>query len=646
VSHPGARAGLWLAAAASAAVAAWSFRSLVALPPFHDDFAALTLIAEVRAGLRPGLDLLLLPHNEHTPVLLRALYWLASLAGDYQVATVRAALIAGHAAAAVAAGDLCHRWTAAPAARWLGTVLYAGSAGFCGLAIAAPMSGVFILGGAFHALALASLARPGPSRPRAGLSLTLAVLAGLSLNGGAVALPALPLVAGLTRDDPARSRRRLTVLYAALGAVILALAWWNLARQGGRSRLGGLGDPAGPAAVLGWLVYTAPLKLAATWAGLPLTSLRAIAAGGALAWAVTLVSLRGVERPLRRVLAALWLAPLALWALVALGRGHSSVVQLYLTDRYYYYALLPLVAQAVFLAVRRRWLPPLAVAAAVVLVLTGNQASLRAAVPREWFEPIVRSLDQGRLLVEGLDQAAARRPVVLGDGVIPLPGIRSPGASLAFLVYGARPAGIEGARIVATRLPDADAAVQNRLLDEWARRAGLPRSPVCVRDGVVRGAGPGTVLDFAHEVPAGIATGLHAWSSPYRWMGARATIRLRAVPGRDLRLRLFSPVDWIRRRQAGFPGLPLDVAIAGVPAGSLLIDQPGEQEVTVATPAAALLTGPDVAVTLSSRFTWSPRDYLSGNPDQRELSVGLVWMGFGDREAVEPAAGCTAPPGS
>src|SRR3984885_13229026 len=89
----------------------WTVRRTLGLPYLSDDFEHGQLIAQIRAGLEPGWDLIALPFHGQTLVLLRLIFWFGTLAGGMNLAWVRLAICGVHIAGATGCAILCTRWT-------------------------------------------------------------------------------------------------------------------------------------------------------------------------------------------------------------------------------------------------------------------------------------------------------------------------------------------------------------------------------------------------------------------------------------------------------------------------------------------------------------------------------------------------------
>ena len=458
---------------------AWMFADTLRLPYYSDDFDHLHVIAEVRAGLRPALDLTLGPHNEQTLVLMRLVLWLGSWLSGLDCTAARIIVVGVHALGALACGLIAFWRTHSRAALWLAATLYAAAGGFIASIVWCVSNAIFLLGGVAFAWALAALAAPLRNRWVAGAaSLCFGLLACLGINGAALALLAVPVFCWLTQVSMPASLSRLSLMCFLLAAGVLLAARWNLARAGTVPEL-----PVRAALETWlWFIWMTPVRFLESWTPYhtPLAGWLGWTAA-AVAWALLLASLRLVDPVRRRLVLALWIGPVLLNLLVAAGRSFESQATLYWTDRYYYFYLLPLVVHVTLLTQRSRVM----LSAVVILLGVGawcTRLRVRASVPWSSFEFSARAVAAGRDLLHLIRvRAAAGEQLVLADGPIPLDGVHKGRISLACLLYTEFPRGLDRVRMAAAPLTFAQAAVQNDILDEWAQRIRLPSSPVASR---------------------------------------------------------------------------------------------------------------------------------------------------------------------
>ena len=404
--------------------------STLALPYFSDDFEHVQLIAQIRAGLEPWRDLIVLPFHGQTLVLLRLLFWFGTLAGGMSLTWVRLGVCAAHVAGAVGCAILCARWSRSKSAGCFAGTLYAGALGFIGEQIWWPSSAIFCLGVTFFLFALAAL-----DADRIWLAGAMLALAALGLNGILAAALGLPICYWLLRGK----RPPIALLLAM--AALLAVGFWKV----GLSLRGlGLGT---------WLVFTAPLRFFSAWTNFAVPGFQTIWKLAPFAWLPLLAAAWLVNAHYRRILIAVWTPAILLALLVGMARAdypfRFGPGSLYTADRYYYAFLFPLVIHCVLFASTFK-LPRSAIAFLMMLTalaLAASHARYLANVPRATFAAAGHALERGRLLVEKI-RASPSRPLLLTDMPIPLDGARYNSLTLAFLIYSEYPRGIPGVHFV------------------------------------------------------------------------------------------------------------------------------------------------------------------------------------------------------
>ena len=298
----------------------------LALPYLSDDFEHVGLIAQIRAGLEPWRDLILLPFHSQTDVLIRLLFWFGTMAGGMSLTWVRLGICAAHVAGAVGCAILCARWTQSKLAGFLSGTLYAGALGFIGEQIWWPSSGIFCLGVTFFIFALVAL-----DRDRIMLCLAMLAIAALGLNGILAAALGLPFCYWLLRG---RRPPRGTAVTRCRSLLVAGL--W---RVGFSVRGLGLGA---------WLVFTAPFRFFSAWTTLGWPGFRTIWELAPLPWLALLVAAWFMNAPVPpRFWLAVWTPAILLALLVGMARAdypfRFGPGSLYTADRYYYVFLFPLV---------------------------------------------------------------------------------------------------------------------------------------------------------------------------------------------------------------------------------------------------------------------------------------------------------------
>ena len=549
----------------------------LALPYISDDFEHGEVIAQIRAGLAPGLSLITTPFHGQTDVLLRLLFWFGTLAGGMSLVWVRLGICAAHVAGAVGCAILCTRWTGSRLAGWLAGTLYAGALGFIGEQIWWPSSGIFCLGVTFLIFAMVAL-DPGAKNPKLALavSVVMLTLAALGLNGILVAALGIPIFL----------RRREAMVFGAAIALLLILTFLQHDQEQVRLSLRGI--------ELGvWLVFTAPFRFFSAFTPFALPGFRTIWKLAPLAWLPLLASAWLMNARQRRILLIVWTPAVLLALLVGMARAdypfRFGPGSLYTADRYYYVFLFPLVTQCVLFLSAIRF-PHWGGLAIVAAALVGSRGHYIANVPRGNFEASGRALERGRQLVQTIrssSSSSSARPMILSDASIPLDGARNDSLTLAFLIYSEYPHGIPGVRLVR------QTAIGNSLSSH---------------------------IDFkVRSFEENLTSGFSWWEAPFRWMGERASLHLTAAPG-DLVISAYAPVDQLHRP------IHVTVMVNDRPAGTFTITAPGVHDYHLPPP--ALAPGSTANITLISDVVWHARDIFPDSFDDRDLSIALSAIGF------------------
>ena len=604
------RAQLLLLTAWLAVLVLTMVRGTLALPYLSDDFEHGQLIAEIRAGLAPGHDVITLPFHGQTLVLLHLLFWFGTLAGGMSLTWVRLGICAAHIAGAAGCALLCTRWTGSKLAGFFAGTLYAGALGFINEQIWWPSSAIFCLGAAFFILAMVAL-NPDAKRPALALvvSVLMLALSALGLNGVLIAAVALPIYCSLLLPSGVFWRRRAPLVLLGAIAALLALSLWQQLHAHDREQI----ELSWRGIKLGaWLIFTAPLRFFSGFTNFALPGFQTIRELSPVAWLPVLASAWFMNPRYRRILIVVWMPAILLALLVGLARSNYFDARfgpgvLYIADRYYYFFLFPLVTQCVlFLSAFQlpRWAKP-ALLVALAAALLGSRAHYLANVPRTNFEATGHALEQGRALVEAIRSSTAR-PLLLADTPIPIDGAHKNTVTLAFLIYSQYPHGIPGVRLAGGPIGAREAAI----LNGWATAAGLP----------VRSA---SNIDFKNaSYEEDLTSGFSWWEAPFRWMGAKGSLHLVAAPG-DLVISAYAPVDQLHRT------IHVAVTVNAKAVGGFAISDPGTHEYRL--PVGELQPGSTANITLTSDFVWHARDISPQSLDERDLSIALSSIGFAVR---------------
>jgi hypothetical protein len=572
----------------------WMVRPTLALPYYSDDFDHGQLIAQIRAGLRPARDLIILPFHGQTLVLLRLLFWFGTLAGGMDLTWVRVGVLAVHIAAAAGCAILCARWTGSKLAGFLAGSLYAGALGFINEQIWWPSSAIFCLGAAFFILAMVAI-----EYDSIGWAVLMLVIASLGLNGVLIPGLVLPVYCWLS------GRRRAAGVLLCVILALLALAFWQQSRQHDQAQielsLGGFGLGA-------WLVFTAPLRFFSGFTTFAFPGFQTICKLSPLAWLPLLASVWFMQAHHRRVLLAVWTPAILLAFLVGFARANFYPDRygpgvLYVADRYYHFFLFPLVVQCVLFLSSFRWprWQTLAVFVALAAALIASRARYLANVPRNNFASAARALTEGRLVDQTIRSYAAAQPLTLTDAPIPIDGSHLNSLTLSFLVYSEYPRGIPGVGFVRGPLDSQQTAIENSLLKPWARAAS---SGISFKDG-----------SYQEDLTSGFSW----WEPPFRWIGGHASLHLISAPG-DLVISAYAPVVLLHR------AIHVSVMVNDHPAGGFTISDSGVHDYHLRPP--ALAPGTQDNITLTSDVVWHARDIFPQSLDERDLSIALSSIGF------------------
>jgi hypothetical protein len=570
-------------------------RSTLALPYLSDDFEHGQLIAQIRAGLEPGRDLIEIPFHGQTLVLLRLIFWLGTLAGGMSLTWVRLAICAVHIAGATGCAILCTRWTGSKLAGFLAGTLYAGALGFINEQIWWPSSAIFCLGATFLILAILAIEENALV-----WAVILLVIAALGMNGVLVPSVVLPIYCWFS------GKRRDATILAGLIFALLLVVLWQQSRQHDREQielsLRGLELGA-------WLIGTAPFRFFAGFSTFAIPGFRTIVQWSPVAWLPLLASAWFMNARQRRVLLIVWTPAILLAVLVGLARANYhdryGPGVLYVADRYYYFFLFPLVTHCIlFLSGFRlpRW-GKVAVSIILAAALAGSRAHYLANVTLGNFKASALALEQGRRLVETI-RSSTTRPLFLTDISIPIDGAHKNTATLAFLIYSEYPHGIPGVRLVRGPLDAQQPAIEDSLLKPWLRAASSSIN----------------FKDASYE--ENLTSGFSWWEAPFRWMAGSASLHLIAAPG-DLVITAYAPVDELHRP------VRVTVTVNGQPAGSFTITAPGVHDYHLPSP--SLPPGTTANITLTSDVVWHARDIFPQSLDERDLSIALTAIGFGVR---------------
>jgi hypothetical protein len=632
------------------------FRKAFLLSYALDDMDQLAALAAMRSGHMPFYLFLALPHNEHLLPLVRLLFLAATWVSGIDAWAARIAVMLIHIAGAMACAILTSYVSRNRLAPWLAGTIYAGAAGFSSIVIWEITAANFSLAATLLYFAIVALAGPA-GRGKAALCASLALVLASCMGMAAAAVVAgtsIPAYIFLANPKLALSRWRAILVYLLLAVLMLLGASLNLAHWGGSPTVRFSGLLRG-----GWLTLTAPLRFLMSWRPLLeswlLRSPLHIAAGSVAAWAILLVSSYWLERKARILLLALWAGDCVFTLLIGLGRSGVSLFDLFMTDRYYYFFLLPLsihvaaVAAAWIsgLTANRRGAKPLAaiaIAFVIAVSLVGSRAKLDLTIPWTIWQLHERALLRGQALVRLIAARASAlqgsRELWLSDGEIPFEGVHKNSIQLSTLFFTEFPNGLPGVKwsYGEPGIPAADALVENQLFDGWSQAFGIA-SPMCVADGALQEVGTIGWIDFRRApFDKAVIRGFHHWERPFRWMTRSGTVRVPGEGGGALVIRAHIPLILFHRKWPDFRGLRAEVQVDSTPVGEIFITREEDQEFRLPLPAdiqSKIATNHGADVTLRSDLTWTGADV--GILDDRELSLDLITIGFSPPTGGTPA---------
>ncbi len=501
---------LWLTAC-SAAV----FSRTFALPYAFDDLDHLHAVAALRSGQVSFSTWFFLNHNEHIVPLLRLYFLLATRISGLDAWALQTMLFVTYVAGAVGCAWMFFSVTRSRLGAFLAGTIYATAGGFAGSVV--WEANQFSIAGTVFIFAMAILVS-GFARKRWSIAIALALVVVAAMAMGPIVLVALsiPAYLYLARPEsiPARRRNMAIAVSLLLIGSILAATRWLMMRQGlaGKSVIWNGVNHAFHFSSKGlcnglFLILTIPGRFLLAWLPTGELGLRTDLTASLLGWVLLLVSLRWVAKPMRTLLVSLWIGDCLLTLLIGMGRYRDTYSNLFVTDRYYFFSLLPLALQtaAVLQMVVARALDGsrqrrVAVTAILGVVLIMSLASAHSRLDQSLDWDVLNdhklAIQQAKVLAQIVKDRAGRQKLHLADGPIRFPGVHKDHISLACVVFTQFPEGLPGitwsfSRIAPTNvasvwmnngdgwgvrptwdvppISDADAAVENQILDDWAQ---------------------------------------------------------------------------------------------------------------------------------------------------------------------------------
>jgi hypothetical protein len=219
-----------------------------------------------------------------------------------------------------------------------------------------------------------------------------------------------------------------------------------------------------------------------------------------------------VPKPLRQLLLALWAGTGLLALLIGMGRYKiATYLDLFAADRYHYFFLLPLALQAAAVLDRAiRWLlrdgtrpRRIAIQGALACLLLAAlfMSHIRFGKETMWYfiDQFQLEFREAKVLAKVVRATAATQPLHLAEGPIHFPGGLNQHLGFSAIIFTQFPKGLPGVVWTLSQTPttsvdsrydvppisEADAAIQNQIFDEWAKK--INRVPyTCVIDGKVQ----------------------------------------------------------------------------------------------------------------------------------------------------------------
>jgi len=606
-----------------------------AIPYAFDDLEVLQRVADYRTGLLDWRAMLMRPHNEHAIPFIAFGFLLSTWVAGLASWPLHTAIVVIHAAGAWATGRTALSLTERPVAMWIAGCLYAAAGGFVGSALWLTAGSAFAMGAALLSVST-YLSRAQGWRAFSGSVIALvggiAAMAGTAFAGTSLVFDGL---AGRNRSA------RWLVYASAIGATLVLLRV-NAAIFGVHPRL----DFSMVGVAMGGTLFViAPWEFVATWlpavGSLPLAWRLAL---GTAIWLLLAGSLRRVDVPSRRLLIACYAAEVCFCLVVGLGRSVDlTLAEAARTDRYHVFFLMPFalhagIAGAMLLEGRRRMLWQAVLLGAAPVALLGSYQTLNRSVFWDHVNAQTAAAAHWRRLAELVTNEAERLApdrLTLSDGLVPIAHYHRP-LRLSTLILSARPELAGRVRFVSEEVGPLDEQRQNAILGSWLKELGSQAPPLVVRAGRIGLEPPGSLLDFTHGPRAdAIKGGFHAWSQPgYHWMGKRGVVNVAAGEG-DVVLRAYAPLEALRRKWPGLPGVRVTVFLNGERVGEVIVDQSAPTTWTIPRPRELDSGDGQVELVLEADRTWRPIEVLPGNFDERELSIAVIEVGLATASKVQ-----------
>jgi hypothetical protein len=340
--------------------------------------------------------------------------------------------------------------------------------------------------------------------------LVLVFVSALAFGSISVVALAIPLYLFLAKPatiSPKR-RKRIIVLSGLLIAAILLVTKWLMLTHHTRAlqfAVKGIYDGL-------FLIFSTAGRFLVAWTPFAEFSLPADIALSLVGWTLIVLTFRWVPKPLRQLLLALWIASGLLALLIGMGRWKiATYLDLFATDRYHYVFLIPLALQAaaVLDQATRRLLQAagpgrkrVLSAALVALMLAALvMTHIRLGTEMYWWVVVQHRQEfrEAKVLAKIIRKTAATQPLHLAEGPIRFAGGLNIHMGLSCIIFTQYPKGLANVRWTLNKVPttsvgspwevppisQADAAVENQILDEWSQKINRPPYS-CMISGVMQ----------------------------------------------------------------------------------------------------------------------------------------------------------------
>jgi hypothetical protein len=465
-----------------------------------DDIAHLHALAAFRSGEITFTTWLFLQHNEHIVPLLRLYFMAATKISGLSSAAMHVLIFLNYALGAFSCAWILFSFTRSRLGAFLAGTIFVSAGGFAGSIVWQPTDAQFSVAGTPLILATAILVSAcARKRWTDALVLLLIVVSAMGMGAMAVAALSIPIYLFLAKPETmAPARRKLMIALSVLlsAALLLATRWMMYLHfvHGPKFAIQGVYDGL-------FLVFVTPGRFLLAWTPFAELSLPLDIVAALVGWLLLILSWRWVSKPLRSLLIALWMGNGLLAVLIGIGRyAISTYADFFATDRYHYFFLLPLALQVATALdhltgqllqganpsrknVTAGVLACLMLAALVMSHIRLDHQMLWAAIDQHQLE-----FREAKVLAKVVKATAARQNLHLEDGPIRFPGDMNLHLALSCIIFTQFPKGLPGVQWSLSSTPtasvgwpynvlpisDADAAVQNQIFDEWAKKLNRP----------------------------------------------------------------------------------------------------------------------------------------------------------------------------